>query len=377
MLFVGQVHSLHFNRMHSTVREWFGKRGIHIESTLVCGWPVVVSNAPTDCDVFDYASYGFVSPRSMNDWETQLFLTGHNDLPACVARLKNALAKESFDLIWIHDLQAGGYLLMDAVDVTTILPPIVATLYGNDLYFFNGHASHRSCLTSLLRHVSVLHAETQRDRLLAEQLGYQGSFTTVASATLAVHEEVVSHDVGPRSIFLLVKGSYRWRSDLMAFFDLIDRNPGYFRDRRVVVFGASPEDRFHCERLRGGRGVDVLALPLMTQVELKRLMSDSQFHLSVTASDGVANTCVEAAIQGCLPFVTRHNGFAELLDADIRSLLVLDAAPDDMLLDRIERLARDATEHQRVLRVVQSAVKRYFSVDSQDGVLRSVAGLLR
>lgn len=361
ILHIGQVHSTHFSSLNRWVRSRLRKHGIAQYGYLVCSYPALVLDADVRDFVFDYRKYFHRHGTRKTDWEDDLYFAAENNLGFVRRKIAQVLSSWKPDLIWIHELQSGGYAAIDAINGSCSNVPLVCTVYGNDLYFFHDHSKHRERLKAILGRTEFLHCETSRDVGIAKLLGYRGALGPVCSATFRVYEKdwLKKHKASERDVFLLVKGSYRLRSELGWLFRSIESDPKYFEEKKIIIFGASREDSFFSEKIKGQFALNIECVDTVPQPRLLEMMARSKYHLSLTLSDGVANTCAEAVLQGCVPLITQHNGFGELVDQRILSHIVVDLTRFSLV--EIISLIESRNLRNEILSAIADAIYDYFS----------------
>jgi hypothetical protein len=326
ILHVGQIHSPHFLLTYNNiVKDTFDER-FYVLNYLMCSYPVISTiNVGI---VYDLFNYRYKYRKTLDEWDFKLFNYAENVIECVSKRIEKIIRTKSVNLIWIHDLQSGGYLFLDVMNILDNKIPVVATTYGNDLYFFKDIKSHNFKISQLLSRINLLHVETIRDiNIATNEFNYNGLMTKNFSATGHVvnFDEYENIYRGGKDIYLLIKGSYKYRSTLIDFFRLIESNYSFLLGKKIVIFGGSDEDFFSALKLKDKFKLDIDCYRFINHSEVLALMERSKYHLSLTLSDGMANTCKEAVIKGCIPIVTIHNGFSELISDDYKKFLIYES----------------------------------------------------
>jgi hypothetical protein len=323
ILHVGQIHSPHFLLTYNNiVKDTFDER-FYVLNYLMCSYPVISTiNVGI---VYDLFNYRYKYRKTLDEWDFKLFNYAENVIECVSKRIEKIIRTKSVNLIWIHDLQSGGYLFLDVMNILDNKIPVVATTYGNDLYFFKDIKSHNFKISQLLSRINLLHVETIRDiNIATNEFNYNGLIAKNFSATghvvnLGEHDDTYD---GDKDIYLLIKGSYKYRSTLIDFFRLIESNYSFLLGKKIVIFGGSDEDFFWALKLRDKFQLDIECCRFIKHSDVMNLMGRSKYHLSLTLSDGMANTCKESVIKGCLPIITVHNGFSEIIPEGYKKFLV-------------------------------------------------------
>lgn len=359
MLFIGQVHSPHFKSFHNNIVNKICLPNTYIHNIYVCSFPVLA-----------YVWFGLIFDRAkypqikidIEEWENDIFLNGKNNIKYLNKIVNKTIRNNKIDTIWIHDLQSGGYLL----DLDTVSnEKIIITLYGNDLYFFKNYKIHSERISSILDKTSLLHTETLRDQLISRNtFSYGGDFLPIISATAStINSDLKPEIVIDKEYFLIVKGSYRFRSTLIDFFKILQDEKDFYINKKIIIFGASPEDTLNAYRLNHVCGLNIETTKVISNLELMNLMKKSIFHLSATLSDGVANTCKEAVINDCIPIITNHNGFKELIDLDYRQYLITNLKNGAELTRQIDAIHNNKVLRDKIKEKLLANVKNYYSIN--------------
>jgi hypothetical protein len=252
-------------------------------------------------------------------------------------------------IIWVHDLQSGGYLLKESIELDDHKFTLILTTYGNDLYFFKGD-DHSRNIKYLMSVFDFIHVETRRDLQLAKDFGYKKKFLPIMNAGLRVHlKSSVKAPSKNRDIYILIKGSYPHRSCLYEFFDCVAANTIFFSDKKIIIFGASVLDYEMARITNTTYDTSITCVPHMKQLDIFNLMERSRFHLSLTLSDGLSNTCAESILHGAIPLMTKHNGFGELIDSKYKKLTIFEMPLTEIFIDSLVRLDSDPDLHNELL----------------------------
>lgn len=358
ILHVGQVNSPHFNSLNNSIKSEFANFGVIQIGYLICSTPDIVLNSTSGDRVYDACNWALFKNIDKNRWFDKLMLDAVNLCGYPQKKFDQVVEDWKPDIIWAHDFQVGGYLLSSSVGMGETKK--IITTYGNDLYFFKDNHRHKRKLKEILGIVDFLHLETIRDMEISKSLGYSGKYSPLASATLRTFE--AKNGLSAKKYFMLIKGSYRFRSDLNALFSLILKNKQFFCGKRIVVFGATSEDRFHAKRISIQSGARIACIGNVSAKYLYKLMSRSKYHASFTLSDGVANTCAEAVINNSIPLLTEHNGFKELLPDELIEDLIIKLPLDERFVEQLQRL-ESVQDHNALIEKIYtcSEFKQYIS----------------
>ena len=331
---IGPIHSAHLQSFIKSFNNRYEKK-YKIRFQLINSDPnSIVNDFKYNNQIIDKGIYYLLGYRSdYNLWIENIFLYAKNNLKDFTGKyLIKKIIKFKPDIIWIHDLQSAGYLTENDLPRFKMELPnlkICATVWGNDLYHFYELDSHFKMLSSILKNVNFLHAESNRDELIARKLGFKGVMLPVCSVALKNIE--VFFDINKlnnieikKDIYILIKGSYYLRSNMMYFHDQLIANPDFWIGKKIVILGASNDDIFYFSKLKNKINLDIEIYSSVPHETFISFLRRSIYHLSCNLSDGIPNTAPEAVFSNCLPLFTNHTGLAELLPLKLRNIIVFD-----------------------------------------------------
>lgn len=330
--FVGPIHSQHFVNFLQKVEQHFANDNIKI---------IQINSDPNYLNrdfsfnklIIDGSIYtlcGYYLSREV--WQKTLFLNAVNKIGNISVRyivLNIACLKP--DILWIHDLQSGGYLVENFIDHFRKINPralICASVYGNDLYFFENSPVHKDKLRYLIRNLDFLHIESEREKALAKELGFTGKFFPVSNVTMADIQNFRKYEsdccLAVKDIFVVIKGSYFWRSNLLSFLDDIEMDFTFWKDKRIYVVNATDEDIFHLLRVKNKLNLDLDYCKAIPHKEFVHLLSKAKFFLTLNLSDGIPNAAAEATYVNCIPVFSSHTGLSNSLNYHIAKFIVFE-----------------------------------------------------
>lgn len=336
LAFIGPIHSPHFKNFKSTFDKNFlvqeEKSSMYINSYVSEISKDFSMELIIDKGIYNLFGYLSDSMKSKN-WTQNILLDAKHNLNNLNKKfIFNRLKNFKPDILWIHDLQSGGYLANYFIqDLKKILPQmkVVVSIWGNDLYFFYEHPLHRSQIKKLLINADYLHGESPRDGLIAQTLGFKGCILPECSITMTNNEDFENlfkrnSSFIKKDIFLCIKGSYYLRSNLSYFFDEINSNPSFWIDKKIVVVGSSKEDIFFIQKVNKKNNLNIEYFSWMTFDEYLDILGRSKFHLVCNLSDGILNSAAEASFLNCLPIFSNHTGLCDFLPKELAENITYD-----------------------------------------------------
>jgi hypothetical protein len=328
IVFVGPIHSHHFTNFLKRLKAHRGYENAEI---------IQISSDPNYLkkdfdftrviiDVSIYALFGYHLEKE--NWNRDLFVRGFNNIGRIsIKYIELCITCFRPNIIWIHDLQSGGYLIERFVEryrVLNVNITVCASVYGNDLYFFEDIPLHNLKLRSVLKNVDFLHIESGREREIALKLGFRGDFFPVSSFTMTdiqTFKNFASNGLRDKDVFLVIKGSYLFRSNLLVFIHEVDSNSIFWLNKKIIVVNATDEDVFHLQRIRGRHDLDIEFFKALPHQDFISLLRRSRFFLTLNLSDGIPNAVAESTYVNCIPIFSSHTGLSDSLNMEIKDLI--------------------------------------------------------
>jgi hypothetical protein len=246
--------------------------------------------------------------------------------------------------IHINCIQDAGYLLLDAIRLGLSLKGrrVSLSIWGNDLYLFQHEASHRALITEFLRHVDVILPESSRDVWLARQFGYVGLFSALIQATFFCKGDIrvdanldrkrnlfifKSDRASGRSFSLTALEAFRTRAERSSeLIEVLFLNPNIFEERAL-------------SNLRQLPNVQVVTAGNIQQESYFDILSSAKALFSITLSDGVPNSFLEALSLNVIPVFSKYAALGDWCDiATFFQVDPLDSVDVCRVVDRVFNL---------------------------------------
>jgi hypothetical protein len=275
-------------------------------------------------------------------------------IPASARKLRAFIKEVQPDIVHAMRVPYEGMLATAALSggrVHVSRPPrFVVSIWGND---FTLHAPSTPLMKMhtrrVMQSVDGLHADTERDVLLARQWGLGvGKVTLVAPGGGGVRSEVFYPPVEPvkNPIIINPRGVRPYV-----------RNDSFFKAIPLVL-AKRPDAKFVCSSMRGEAqamtwvrelGIEsaVELLPSVPFGQMGDLFRTAQIVVSPSVHDGTPNSLIEAMACGCFPIAGDLESIREWITHAQNGLLVDAASPQsiaDAILLGLERedLRREA-----------------------------------
>ena len=325
--FVAPIHSAHFanfmEKLHSQYRDE------NIEVCLINSDPNNLIRSFNFKDILIdgsiYSLFGY--NKSAIDWQHDIFVRGENEIGKLSKKYVHyMLYMYKPELIWVHDLQTGGYMVEDKIGSLKKRfkkATICASVWGNDLYYFKDSPVHVNKLQKILKDVDFLHIESERERKVALKLGYLGEFFPVSNITMTDSKKFMCDTVvEEKDIFIVVKGSYFFRSNILSFIHNLECDFSFWGGRKIVFVNVTDEDVFHILRVKHKHNLDIEYKRVLAHKEFISTLSKAKFFLSLNLSDGIPNSVAEAVHVNCIPVMSNHTGLSNALNNFVTDLIV-------------------------------------------------------
>jgi glycosyltransferase involved in cell wall biosynthesis len=278
-------------------------------------------------------------------------------------RLARVIASLKPDVVHSLEMQHAAYLTLESRRLVGAerFPPWVYSCWGSDLYFFHKRDGHRRQIEAVLSACDYLITDCERDRRLAAELGFHGTFLGVFPGPGGFELERMRRLRRPSRVsdrrVIAVKGAHdeQWVGRALVALEALRRLAPELRDYEIAIYSVEPPVREEAGRIAQATGLTVRLLPYSHPDEILALMGQARVAIALNVSDGTPNTMLEAMIMGALPIQsdtvsTREwieDGDNGLLvppeDADAVERALLRALRDDALVERAARRNEELT----------------------------------
>lgn len=224
-------------------------------------------------------------------------------------------------VIHVHELQHGGYLLSDKIlnDQKIVL---ACSTWGSDLIFYGKLPSHTQRLAKLLSRTDFLLTEREEDLKIAKELGFQGksispAYATVGSDVLEEHKTLPSLRTK-----IVVKGYQDNHGRALNALQALTLIPETLSEFAVVVISSSESVRVYAEFLRSTHNINIVCAPKMSHSEIMDLFAESRVYIGLGISDGISNTMIESMQNGSFPIQSVNSCAPEFIHHGISGFIV-------------------------------------------------------
>jgi len=257
--------------------------------------------------------------------------------------LRRLIESNSFDLIHILELQHAGYLLLDT-QLDAILPKVLITNWGSDIFWFEQFPKHRAKIIRLLQIASFYSAECQRDIEIVRRLGYNGITMPVIPNSGGINLDKIRKNPLPPSQRkkIIIKGYTGFVGQALVALKACEAAAIYLRGYEVVLYSASFKARLRALVLRHVHKIKVTIVEKRTpHSKMLEHFSHSRIYIGISLSDGISTSLLEAMATGCYPIQTNTSCANEWIE-DLAGSIVEPSAIHELCEVVKGALANDA-----------------------------------
>ncbi|HWC27838.1 MAG TPA: glycosyltransferase, partial [Solirubrobacteraceae bacterium] len=292
------------------------------------------------------------------------------------ARLARAVSRLRPDIVHSLEMQHSAYLTLESRRLLggENFPPWIYSCWGSDVYYFGRQPDHVERVEAVLSACDYLTTDCERDRHLAAEHGFRGTFLGVFPGPGGFQIDRMrrmrcSPPASSRRVIAL-KGYHDdlWVGRALVALEAIHRLSASLTEYEVVIYSAEDNVRHAADYISRTTGLRLTVLPESPPDEIVALMGRARIAIGVNISDGVPNSMLEAMIMGALPIQSDTISTQEWITDGENGLLVAPEDPDDVeralrralvddeLVDRADRLNRRLTDERIAYPVVAPRV---------------------
>jgi hypothetical protein len=246
------------------------------------------------------------------------------------AKLKKLVDRLRPDIIHSMEMQAAGYLTMEARKSSGRFPPWIVSNWGSDIFIFGRLAEHEPKIRELLSSCDYYTCECNRDVDLAHRFGLKGKVLSVLPNAGGFDIDAISGLRESRPSvrrLIMLKGYQGWAGRSLVGLRALERCADMLKGYEVVIYLASPEVVIAAELFQRSTGVNVRIIPKGTShVEILSLHGRARLSIGLSIGDAASTSMLEAMAMGSFPIQSWTSCADEWIEDGKSGLLV---PPDD------------------------------------------------
>ena len=180
--------------------------------------------------------------------------------PDQAKQLRNVIVSLQPDLIHSLEIQAAGYLTLEAKNkFHGKFPPWIVTNWGSDIFLFGKLQRHKEKIHDVLASCDYYSCECERDVKLALEFGFSKTVLPVFPNTGGFELrqlEKLRHEILPSSRkVIMLKGYQHWAGRALTGLRALERCEDVLGGYTIVIFSAPPEVEMAAELLTYKTGI--------------------------------------------------------------------------------------------------------------------------
>ena len=296
------------------------------------------------------------------------------------ARLARVISRLRPDIVHSLEMQHSAYVTLESRRLLggERFPPWIYSCWGSDLYYFGRQPEHVERVEAVLSACDYLITDCDRDRGLAAEHGFTGTFLGVFPGPGGFHVDRMrqmrcSAPASSRRVIAL-KGYHDdlWVGRALVALEAIHRLSTSLTEYEVVIYSAEDNVRHAADYISRTTGLRITVLPESPPDEIVALMGRARIAIGVNISDGIPNSMLEAMVMGALPIQSDTISTREWISDGENGLLVAPEDPDDVeralrraladdgLVERAARLNEELTDARLAYPVVAPRVAELY-----------------
>lgn len=223
-----------------------------------------------------------------------------------ISRLQTAITKLRPDLIHAMEMQAAGYLVMDAKKkYKRKFPPWLMTIWGSDIFLFSRLQAHKHKIHQVLTNCDYFSCECKRDVQEARALGFKGEIFSSNPVSggfdLETLAKIRANDTATRRLIML-KGYQNWSGRALVGLRALERCEDVLQGYTIIISSATPEVALAAELFTDKTGISTKILTHNTpHHEMLLFQAKARISIGLSISDGISVSLLEALVMGSFP----------------------------------------------------------------------------
>jgi len=258
-------------------------------------------------------------------------------------QLARLIRKIKPDLIHLMEIQAAGYLMLEAKKyLRQLCPPWILTAWGSDIYLFGRLPEHKQKIQQVLEQSAFYLCECNRDITLAKQFGFHGvtfpCFPVTGGFDLAKIQPLREIISPSQRRYIIVKGYQGWSGRALVALQALRRCVDVLQNYTIILYAVeksiwaqSSAVEIAAKLLAKDTGCKVEFIPCGTPYEkLLEYFAKSRVYLGLSISDGISVSMLEALVTGAFPIQSNTSCANEWIIDGVTGFIVPPEDPEDV-----------------------------------------------
>jgi len=287
------------------------------------------------------------------------------------------------DIIHAMEIQAAGYLTLNAKKYLTHFPSWIMTIWGSDIYWFGRFTAHQDKIRQVLSQCDYFFCECRRDKQLARALGFNKTVLPMLPATGGF--DLISlvnqrHAIPPsKRKVIALKGYQHWVGRALVALQALEQCLDELQGYQIIIYSATPNVIKAAHLFTHKTGIDTKIIPNNSpHADILAVHETARISIALSLSDGVSNAMLEAMVMGSFPIQTCTSCADEWLehgvsgaivpvdDPETVAMWIRKALTDDELVNRAADINwQTALDRLDSTSLTQQAIDIYKTIASQ------------
>lgn len=210
------------------------------------------------------------------------------------------------DIIHTLEMQHAGYLTLAARKRFKGLFPIwIMSIWGSDIYHFGKLPEHVEKIKAVLSACDYFGCECKRDEKLARNFGFKGeSLIRVpmwGGLDVQWVQQYRQQGLTSSRRLIVLKGYQGWAGRALVGLRAIELCADVLKEYQVAIYLANEDVKITAELISKSTGIPIKIIPYSSHEEMLKLHGHARLSISLSISDGLPASFIEAMVMGSFP----------------------------------------------------------------------------
>lgn len=243
-------------------------------------------------------------------------------------KFQELLAEIKPDIVHSFALHIGAFPILNIMKQHSSIKWLYSS-WGSDLYYHQNIGRRRKEIDHVLPHIDYMFSDCERDRNLANSLGFKGEHLGVFPGGGGYDLEGMQQYcmLYEERNYIILKGyNNDFAKGKVALEALFDLPKAMVAHLTLIVYSASEAIQKYLEESKPSNFKSVIChsqKSSLSQTQLFQLFGKSLISIGNNISDGIPNTLIESIILGAFPIQSNPgNASAEIIKDGVNGLLI-------------------------------------------------------